>query len=236
MESFETLFKDRSYLKIRERQAQQIASVSHGIVSFWRALTKQAWQLLSPENSGRLRGRQRAEWRPRVVHSVALGAVKVTHDPLGTGVHRWQTASRLCHKATGVLLEYPLHLTTLTSNLEPRVNWECQEKGTNAESSLSPFILSCTVWSPRDNKAALSWISQSCKENNASITSEWTFLPLQSPLSPPRRSVYRFPFFTLIRQKAFPCSATIAHRASQRRRRWVRPPPPPDENALLAHL
>lgn len=45
----------------RDNKSSKITSVSHGIVSFWKALTKQAWQLLSPENSGRLRGGQRAE-------------------------------------------------------------------------------------------------------------------------------------------------------------------------------
>lgn len=84
--------------------------------------------------------------------------VKVTHDPLGTTVHRWQTTSRQCHKAAGTLVEYLLHLTTLTSNLKPRVNWECQEKDTCGKSRSGPFMLSWTLWKLFDNKAALSWI------------------------------------------------------------------------------
>lgn len=148
----------------RDNKSGKITLLSHGIVSFWKALTKQAWQLLSPENSGKLRGRQRAEWRSHVVHSVALGAVKVTHDPVGTRVQRWQTASCLCHKATGVLVEYLLHITTLTSNLEPRVNWECQEKGTCSKCCLNPFMLSCTLWKMCDNKAALSRILSHVKD------------------------------------------------------------------------
>lgn len=80
---------NKMFVLTGDNKSYKITLVSHGIVSFWKALTKQGWQLLSPENSGRLRGGRRAEWRCRVVHSVALGAVKVTHDPAGTGIHRW---------------------------------------------------------------------------------------------------------------------------------------------------
>lgn len=44
-----------------DNKSNRITLVSHGIVSFWKTVTKHAWQLLSPENSGRLRDGQRAE-------------------------------------------------------------------------------------------------------------------------------------------------------------------------------
>lgn len=153
--------------------------------------------------------------------------VKVTHDPLGTTVHRWQTTSRQCHKAAGTLVEYLLHLTTLTSNLKPRVNWECQEKDTCGKSRSGPFMPSWTLWKLFDNKAALSWI--------LSHVMDECFHHFQMDISAAAVPQVPAKVFTLslIRQKAFPCSGTIAHRASPRRGRWVCPP---DENALLAHL
>ncbi len=63
-----------------------------------------------------------------------------------------------------MLVEYLLHITTLTSNLEPRVNWECQEKGTCSKCCLSPFMLGCTLWKMCDNKAALSQILSHVKD------------------------------------------------------------------------
>lgn len=211
-----------------DKKSNKITLVSHGIVSFCRALTKQAWQLLSPENSGRLEGGQRAEWRSHVVHSVALGAVKVTHTrsrwhqspQVANSLLSLSQCHRVCWRNICYIQQHWIWSQESTGNVKKRAH--------RVNTVWVPFMRSWTLWKVCDNKAALSWILSHVKDkcfhhfSNATLDISAAAVPENN--ASPLKSVYSFSSFysTLIRQKAFPCSATIAaaaRRAPQRRRR-----------------
>lgn len=116
---------------------------AHCIVSIWKALTKQAWQLLPTQNSVRLRG-----WAASRVTLPSLSTLLRVESR--TRSHRWQTASRLLRQSRG----RPVGMCTFKNT---DVNPECQEKATCSKSSLSPCGELNAV-KTSDDKTALSRI------------------------------------------------------------------------------
>lgn len=126
-----------------------------GIVSFWMALTKQTWQLLSPENSGRLRGGQGAKRHSQVAQSVALGLCSHSHiqSPWHQGPQVANSPPSLPRghgHVDGISVTF--NNTDVSSNQESAGN---VKKRAHAANPVESLFMSWTLWKTFDNTAAL---------------------------------------------------------------------------------